>query len=244
MTETASIPAQRFEAHDTAHAKLMQSLLPAGTGPETRERWWIDFEIQGDLRFISHHDTLRLFRRAFARAAFPIHYTGRFNPHPKLTLPLPRSVGMSSEAEVIVFEVVGALSRTGVLDGLAAQMPNGINLLNARKLEPNEKPQPDSATYRFTPDLVQLSDIKERIEAINCGTSELLIERKTPKLKSARTIDIRQYLVDVALLASDVVFTLRVTSTGTARPSEVVGLIFPDADAVNHRIHRQTVRWR
>ena len=244
MTETASIPTQSPEVRNTAHANLMQALPPAEIGPETRERWWIDFEIQGDLRFISHHDTLRLFRRAFARAAFPLHYTGRFNPHPKLTLPLPRSVGMSSDAEVIVFEVIEPLSRSHVLDELTPHMPGGISLLDARRLEPKEKPQPDTVTYRFRPDSHQIADLEQRIEELKSGTSELFVERKTPKTKSARKIDIRQYLIDVALQGSDVVFTLRVTSAGTARPAEVVGLIFPDADAVNHRIHRQAVRWR
>ena len=34
-----------------------------------RERWVFTYSVEGDLRFISHRDTLRMFQRALARAS-------------------------------------------------------------------------------------------------------------------------------------------------------------------------------
>ena len=66
-----------------------------------REKWAFEFSVTGDLRFISHRDTVRVFQRALARAALPVAYSEGFNPHPRLSLPLPRAVGVASEAELM-----------------------------------------------------------------------------------------------------------------------------------------------
>ena len=74
--------------------------------PDTsvRETWAFAFSVTGDLRFISHRDTIRVFQRALARASLPVRYSEGFNPHPRLSLPLPRPVGVASEAEIIIVE--------------------------------------------------------------------------------------------------------------------------------------------
>ena len=72
--------------------------------PDVRHRWVFAFQVDGDLRFVSHQDMLRLFRRALARAEVPVRLTQGFNPHPRMSLPLPRPVGMASEAEVLMIE--------------------------------------------------------------------------------------------------------------------------------------------
>src|SRR3990172_12981655 len=74
-----------------------------------RYRWLFAYSIDGDLRFISHHDTLRLFRRALARADLPVRFSEGFNPHPRIMIPLPRPVGIASRAEGLVVETVGLI---------------------------------------------------------------------------------------------------------------------------------------
>ena len=72
--------------------------------PDVRHRWVFAFQVDGDLRFVSHHDMLRLFRRALARAEVPMRFSQGFNPHPRMSLPLPRPVGMASETEALMIE--------------------------------------------------------------------------------------------------------------------------------------------
>ena len=56
----------------------------------------VDFSIQGDLAYLSHQETLKMFQRALIRASVPLAFSMGFNPHPRLSIPFPRSVGTQS----------------------------------------------------------------------------------------------------------------------------------------------------
>ena len=86
----------------------------------------IRFVIEGDLRFISHHDTMRLFERALSRAQLPVRFSKGFNPGPRLSLPLPRSVGIASGVELLAVELDDAIEPAVVLGTLSEQMPAGL----------------------------------------------------------------------------------------------------------------------
>lgn len=243
MVELASNTTHARESVNTAYANLMQESTGAATESRTRQRWWIDYELQGDLKFISHHDTLRLFRRALARADLPVRFSEGFNPHPKITIPLPRPVGMSSAAEAIVVDMREVITEATILQALTPHMPKGLTIRGARCLNPGERPQPDAATYRYRPERALPHDMAERMARL-LEALKLNVERKDPKTKRLRSIDIRPYLLDIQLVDADVVITLRVTGAGTAKPSELIELLLPDSGPQNHRIHRESVRWR
>jgi len=243
MVESASMTTHACRPIDAAHADLMHATTTAASTDLVRERLWIEFELRGDLKFISHHDTLRLFRRALARARLPVRYSEGFNPHPRMTMPLPRPVGISSEAEVIIVEMQSPIGEADALDGLSKQMPGGLSLRAVRRLNAGERPQPDTVTYRFQSDELTSEDAIERIARL-LQASELEVERTDTKSKDVRRIDIRPYILDIHRVDQNVIFTLRITGAGTARPGEIVALLFPDSGPANHRIHRQSVRWR
>ena len=50
------------------------------------------FSKTGRAKYISHLDLMRTFQRAFARAKIPIKHTEGFNPHPFVSIALPRCV--------------------------------------------------------------------------------------------------------------------------------------------------------
>ena len=70
-----------------------------------RHRLAIRYAIKGDLRFLSHQDTLRLFQRAFNRAGIPIRFSEGFNPRPRISIAMPRPVGVESCDELLVIEL-------------------------------------------------------------------------------------------------------------------------------------------
>ncbi|MBN2271219.1 MAG: DUF2344 domain-containing protein, partial [Sedimentisphaerales bacterium] len=61
----------------------------------------LKFRIWGNLRFLSHAETMKVFQRACARAGLDVAHTEGFNPRPRLSLPLPRSVGVESDEELL-----------------------------------------------------------------------------------------------------------------------------------------------
>ena len=51
------------------------------------------FEKTGPAVYISHLDLVRTMQRIFVRSGVKVRHTEGFNPHPKMTFPLPLSVG-------------------------------------------------------------------------------------------------------------------------------------------------------
>ena len=60
-------------------------------------KYRLQFSKEGETKYVSHLDLVRLFTRAFKRAELPLAYSEGFNPHPKMSIGLPLSVGVTSE---------------------------------------------------------------------------------------------------------------------------------------------------
>ena len=208
-----------------------------------RHRWMFTFRVDGDLRFISHHDTLRLFRRALARAEVPVRYSEGFNPHPRIAIPLPRPVGVASQAEAIVVETERSIDPDETLARLQRYTPADLRILEARRLEVGVVLQPDLVRYRLEVDEPPAADWEARISRVlQCDT--IPVERKAVGEGGPRLVDVRPYLVDLRTSGGAVEFTLQVTGGGSAKPAEIAGLLGYDAASINHRIRRLEVKWR
>lgn len=215
----------------------------AAKGRDERFRFMLTFRIDGDLRFISHLDTVRLFRRACARAGLPVRYSQGFNPQPRIALPLPRPVGVASDADAILIETEHPIDPADMLTRLQEQTPAGISLTQARRMMPGERLQPDRVRYRLALDEPAPDDWQKRIDRILQADS-LPVVRKDPKDGSTRTVDIRPYLLEMHADGAAVEFTLRITGDGTARPAELAGLLGCGARSINHKIRRLDIQWR
>lgn len=55
--------------------------------------------------YISHLDLMRVMQRTFKRAKLPVWFTKGYNPHIYLMFPLPLSLGVSGECEIMDFGV-------------------------------------------------------------------------------------------------------------------------------------------
>ena len=216
--------------------------------PADRERWAFGFSVEGDVRFISHRDMMRLFERALARAELPVRFTEGFNPHPRLSMPVPRTVGVASQAETVVIEFDRPIDGADATHRLNLQMPKDIRLTDARRLAPRERLLPELVRYRLEPPpgaetgTPVISNLTERIAAM-VQADTLPIERKNAPGKQTRRIGVRPFLVELKKDGDAVEFTLRVTREGTARPREIAQLLGFDADTITHHIRRMAVQW-
>ena len=61
----------------------------------------IAFSKTGGIKFISHLDLNRTFRKIIIRAALPLAYSEGFNPHPKITFSSSLSLGVESLREYV-----------------------------------------------------------------------------------------------------------------------------------------------
>lgn len=213
---------------------------PAALGQ--RLRWVLFHSIDGDLRFISHHDTLRLFRRAFARAGLPLRYSQGFNPHPKMTIPLPRPVGIASDAEAVVFELAEGSRESDVNDRLREQLPADLRFKEGRRLSEGERLVPVEVAYRIAIPEGMGGAIAERIACVR-QASELIVSRLMPGEAAPRRVDIRPYLKAIDLHAEAVHYVFRIEGGRSARPAEVAELLGFQGITLNHLIRRTHVAW-
>ena len=115
----------------------------------------IRFRIAGAMRFLSHAETSRVLQRACVRAGIAVRYSQGFNPHPRLSLPLPRPVGVESEDELLVVKLCddreaapfeSRAEREAVMkQALAEQLPEGMDVLAVDLVGSSVSFQPQSA---------------------------------------------------------------------------------------------------
>lgn len=89
------------------------------------------FEKVGSAVYISHLDLMRIFQRAFRRAGMLLKHSQGYTPHAYVSLMLPLPVGVSSQCEIMDFELDGADATP--LDEVPAllnrSLPDGVRVL-------------------------------------------------------------------------------------------------------------------
>jgi len=80
----------------------------------------------GQMKYISHLDLMRLFMRALRRADLPIKMTEGFSPHPKFSIKRALKLGLESEHEEAAIVLKLMVSSQDFKDRLQKQLPEGI----------------------------------------------------------------------------------------------------------------------
>lgn len=90
------------------------------------EKLRMRFSKTGRAIWLSHLDLMRTMQRAFLRAEYPLKYSEGFNPHAQISILLPLSVGVSSECELMDFQLKDEVNLAELPQKLTAVMPEGI----------------------------------------------------------------------------------------------------------------------
>jgi radical SAM-linked protein len=222
---------------------MEQEKIESAKVAEERFRWIVTYGVSGDLRFISHHDTLRLFQRALARAAIPVRYSAGFNPRPRMTIPLPRPVGIASDDEALIYETTEPAEAEAMFATLSRQMPEGLRLARLIRLDRGAAVQPAAVRYRIDPPSPPIEDLAARVEGI-LQADVVRVERESPKKATRQSVNIRPYIDKIVLDGGAVHVTLLITPGGTAKPAEVAAILGYGAKHVNHLIRRLEIQWK
>lgn len=97
-------------------------------------KYRLKFRKFGETRFVSHLDLVRLFTRLHTRAGILLSYSEGFNPHPKMAIALPLSVGCGGEGEYIDVTYDKDLSVNLILEELNKKVPIGIEIVKVERL--------------------------------------------------------------------------------------------------------------
>lgn len=210
--------------------------------PVPRYRHAVDFAVDGDIRFVAHNDMLRMFSRACARAALPVSFTAGFNPRIRLSLPFPRPVGQSSNAERLLLDLTEPLESTDVLARLAPQMPAGVTLCGAHRLSPSDSCPPARVRYWVAQPPDDLDAMRARVQHL-LRSESVAITRVRHKDGKSRVVDIRPYVAALEAAPEGVDLTLTIDDSGSATPEEVCSALGMEADAINCLVRRVEIQW-
>ena len=225
----------------------------------------IKFKLRGSLRFLSHAETVKLFQRACVRAGINMQYSRGFNPRPKMSLPLPRTVGVESDDDLLCLRVnrdlneprpvrskTAASNGARVTDyesrikaGLSSQLPRDCELLSVEAAEANVSFQPTSATYILPVPPEYINDkLKARVESLLASESLNLQRRIDAKNSKFNNRDVRPFLKSIEMDDRTIVVECTISSAGTIRVEEILKLLELDTEKLTAPIKRTNVQWQ
>ena len=219
----------------------------------------LKFRIGGSLRFLSHAETVKVFQRACVRAGLKIRYSQGFNPRPRLSLPLPRPVGVASDDELLCLRVNCAPCQSRVTDyelrikaGLSAQLPEGCELLSVNVAKANASFRPCSVAYVLAVRKEYFNEeLKAAIKSLLASES-LILERQIGKKKSRienresriKNINVRGFLKSIKLEQNSIIVECKISSAGSIRIEEILKLLQLDVEILALPIRRTNVQWK
>ncbi len=95
--------------------------------------YFVIYERDARVKYVSHLDFVRMFGRAIRRAQIPIAFSEGFNPHALLTFALPLPVGHTSECEILEITLKEDMACEKITDALNKVLPLGVRIKETRE---------------------------------------------------------------------------------------------------------------
>lgn len=162
-------------------------------------RYVMKFTKNGYVKYTSHLDILRIFKRAFRKIDIHLKYSQGFNPHPKMSFAQPLSLGYSSQCEWIEFETEKPIDAKLILEKMQAVMPDGLDPVCCILFESSVKSlaaEAESAEYKVCipyADPVEEKDLECWIRSY-LERSSIIAMKRQKKTKLLAPVDIRNQI--------------------------------------------------
>ena len=216
---------------------------------EKRYTLTADFEIQGRLAYLSHQETLTLFQRALIRAGLPLAFSGGFNPRPRLSIPLPRSVGCQSSVERICagLETQDPIDTSSILPVLQSQLPLDCRITAIQCLEGKAAWHAVGVQYAFC--LLNPLDDHQRGHLENCQEALaagqcIEIQRYRAKKRKWDSFDLSPFVEQLSVCDDCVEVLCRVSQAGTVRIDELMQWMQLTVEMLAQPVRRTAIQWQ
>jgi radical SAM-linked protein len=205
-----------------------------------------------EMRFTSHLDLMRTWERSLRRSQLPLAFSQGYRPHLNLSFGPPLPLGYRSRAEAFDLEF-SRPPQVDLAERLNSVLPAGLRIVAFRPIlfkTPSLMSQLGGANYRVRFPLPWLDQIgvapeslvktlRERIREL-LASEHLIIRRVSDK--RTREFDAKTSIVSLEASADEAPgvldATIRFAMRAQARPDELVGLMFPGADARSLDVER------
>lgn len=193
------------------------------------------------IRYISHLDLLRLFKRSFKRVGVKLQYSQGFNPHPKMSFAQPLSLGYAASAEYLEFDTTEPYNTDEIIEKLNSVMPEGLNIISCEVLPVGGKTLAaltEAADYEICIPLADCfqGDIGELIRSY-MKQEQIKITKHQKKTGKDIEVDIRPMILDMAGMVdnNNITLTVKLAAGSTANLSpEILLSTFCDFAAIRY----------
>ncbi|MBL7214173.1 MAG: DUF2344 domain-containing protein [Phycisphaerae bacterium] len=215
---------------------------------EKRQTLIADFAIQGRLAYLSHQETLTMLQRALLRAEVPVAFSRGFNPRPRLSIPLPRSVGTQSGTERLcaVLLTENPIRAADVSSRFTKQLPADCVLLDVQCVEGKRSFYPSGVRYVFT--LLENLDSDRQHYFADCQADieagrPIEVQRYRAKKKTQQPFDISPFVEQLCFSENQVEIFCRVSQEGSVRIDELMQWLHLEADQLKEPVKRTEIQW-
>jgi radical SAM-linked protein len=200
-----------------------------------------EFSISGMLRFVSHLELQNFFAKLFVRAGIPVKFSEGFNPHPRLSLPVPRNVGVGSIDDRGRIEVDAGFDTEAMLEKLRPILPFEMVVSCARVLPASRLERVMAVAYEIDTADYPAAKISDRIVEIMKGPC--LVTRRVKRTNRENTVDLRPMIQDLALSDGRVRARVAYTAEGSVKPMELLEILGLPAEEFTGKITRIKTYW-
>lgn len=168
----------------------------------------LEFSKNGKIKYISHLDLQRLFKRAFKATGISLAYSQGYNPHPKMGFAQPLSLGYTANQEYLEFQTEVEFDSEEIKAKLQEALPGGIRIVRVEKVEDNKKSLASfvvAAVYGVRlPVLYHLrhEDVEELVQKY-LKQEEIIAKKRDKKTKKYIDKDIKNQIRNITVEAAD-----------------------------------------
>ena len=167
-------------------------------------------------------------------------------------MPLPRSVGVESDDELLCLRVAvdpdelrATSYNSRINDELSAQLPEGCELISVSVAQAGRSFQPSSATYVLAVKSEYLNDELKATIARLLASENLNVRRRTGiKQLKVKNLDVRIFLKSINMDDRGIIIQCNISSAGSIRIEEILRLLELDEDKLALPIRRTNVQWQ
>lgn len=194
------------------------------------------------MRFLSHAETMRVFQRACVRAGVQIAYSQGFNPHQKMSLVPPRSVGVESDDDLLCLRL--AEGQTGIdAEALKAALPEGIEIISVKTSEANNIPEPISARYVMKVHEQKIDDAAKKCVTDVLASDKIVLNRRAGEDSRTKPVDVRPFLEAIKTEAGEFTVDCKISGAGTIRVNEILDLLHLKTADLTGPVRRTNVKY-
>jgi radical SAM-linked protein len=190
-----------------------------------------------------------MLQRALVRQEVPLRYSQGFNPRPRLSLPLPRSVGVCSDDEVLcaLVDLGEDYDLDVIAEDLSHQLPDECKVSSVMVRDSKVTLQPQAASYSFPLKECAINDDFlagfQGLEKAADGEMPIMVSRRASKRKTLREVDVSQYVGSVKMEDGTVTVNCTITQGGSIRIDELMEQMSISAKDLSGPIKRASVEW-